>query len=170
MLPIYQQYREENFMYQSTADIINNNPDALNFLYQLASRKTDWSILTDPHTIFNFPGGLVPRPENPILGNFQYSSYRCPTCGQALYKVIFPENNEPHLVFNDVTGDAIDPARIFTCPDCLSYFASAKGYHLTDNGAVVMARFNANESGLDMYNAWFEIFNLIGDINARRME
>ncbi len=156
-------------MYQSTYDIANKNIDALNLMFSIASHKTDWCIYTGSSAGFNFPGGLVPRPEITIMGNYQYSSYRCPGCGAALYKVIFPKGKDPYLVFNDVTGEGISPARMFTCPTCLNYFAVQKGYHLND-GQPLIATFPKTDDGLDTYNMWFEIFNTIGDLQARRNE
>lgn len=156
-------------MYQSTYDIASKNINALTLLFQIASKQTDWCILTAPGNVFNFPGGEVPRPEITVMGNYQYSSYRCPRCGKVLYKTIFPEGNDPFLIFNDQTGDGISPARIFTCPDCFTFYATPKGYHLTD-GQVITANCPQTQEGLDLYNMWFEIFNTIGDLNARRME
>ena len=156
-------------MYQSTYDIVKLHQNPLNFLYSFAQKKTDWCILTDSPSKFMFADSTVPRPKMPIVGNYQYSSYRCPTCGKALYKTIFHDGNAPHLVFNDRIGSYIEPARIFTCFDCLNFFAVQKGHRLIE-GSIIMTKFPESQAGVDLYNMWFEIFNTIGDINARRQE
>lgn len=157
-------------MYQSTYDIAQAQLTPINFIYRQAMMNTDWCLLMDDLSQFNFPGGLVDVPEIEQFGNFRYSGYRCPMCSKDLYKTVFPEGTSIQLVFNDETGDAVEPARVFTCPDCLNYFASQKGTHITDAGGVVMAHFDKNPEGLNLYNMWFEIFNTLGDPNARRNE
>ena len=161
-------------MYQATVDVADHNINAWQYLYASISDSTDWCILVDRDNEnanvgdnFRFPEGYVIPRKRKILGNFYYSSYRCPNCGQALYKTAFREGVEPYLQFNDVTHEGIKPARIFTCPDCLFYYAAPQGYRLLD-GRIIATNFSKADAGLNLYNMWFTLFNEIGNLNIKR--
>lgn len=50
-------------MYQSTYDIAQAQLTPINFIYRQAMMNTDWCLLMDDLSQFNFPGGLVDVPE-----------------------------------------------------------------------------------------------------------
>ena len=121
---------------------------------------------------FSFPDGLVPSQEPDIIGNFQYTGYRCPRCNRRLYKTIFPEGQDPRL-YTHVKSRAhyIEPARVFACPDCLEFYATEKGRHLIDMPFKILhAGFGFDEFGINLFKNWWTFFDNIGDLYARRNE
>lgn len=156
-------------MEKSTYDLIKNGYNAQVLLFQNLSQITDWSLVIDDHRAFDFPGGLVDVPDMETIGNYRFSGFRCPRCGKALYKTTFPEGIDPQFVFNDQTGDNVQAARVFTCPDCLWFFAAQEGQHLNaTDSTVVCAQFPQTDQGLSMYNSWFVLFNDLGSLTAKR--
>lgn len=156
-------------MYKSTFNLIQKGYNSKALLFNILSQNTDWGLLMANRNEFNFPGGIVNVPEIKTIGNYKFSSYRCPRCGKALYKTTFPEGIDPQFVFNDETGSYVQAARVFTCPDCLMFFAVQEGQHLNDaDSTIVSAQFDQNDHGLAMYNDWFILFNDLGDLNAKR--
>jgi transcription elongation factor Elf1 len=63
-----------------------------------------------------------------LLNKFYLSSYGCPICGHTLYKTILRSG----LRINTNEGN-IYIERIFTCPDCTTFYAS-KSYETLDSG------------------------------------
>lgn len=156
-------------MQQSTYNLIKNGMNAQALLFNNLSQVTDWGLVVGDHGVFNFPGGLVDVPDLETIGNYRFSGYRCPNCGKSLYKTTFPEGIDPQFVFNDETGDYVQSARVFTCPDCFKFFAVQEGQHLNEaNSAVVCAEFPQTQQGLSMYNSWFILFNDLGSLTAKR--
>ena len=113
---------------------------------------------------FSFPMGAIPVQKPEVIGNYQYTGYKCPTCNRRLYKVIFPEGRDPEI---EAQGEVISPARIFTCPECFVFFAAPKGSKLIGKDVYV------REQSLDnpvFFFTLFSYYNSIGDFYARRNE
>lgn len=128
---------------------------------------TDWAWFTGiTASAFSFQEGVIPQQQPDYCGNFIISGYRCPGCGNRLYKTTFIEHT-PQLRFNDITGATASIARIFTCPNCRNFLAAPVGMRLTE-GRVIGQVFPPEENSL--YQMWLTVFNYLGTFNGKRNE
>lgn len=159
--------------YQALIGILPNQ-NVLRLVFAYANNYNLWELCNADEVPEQFRGAFnAPAESMKVVGNYQYASYQCPYCGECLYKVIFPEGNDPVIDFDlhrdDNQRGSLSPARIFTCFDCLNLYATMKGYKLSD-GNVIVASFRHNRFDMNNYNLWIGFFNELGDAWARRKE
>lgn len=126
---------------------------------------------TDAMKIFNFPDYIPEGYYGDIVGNYQVSGYRCPHCGQRLYKTIFPEERVVRLPISlDLDGSQyIEPARVFACP-CGRFFATQKGKRLVE-GQFYQNIFDLQkQKQQEGFAYWWNLLNEAGDLYARRRD
>lgn len=168
---------EQNFTALITA--LGENKYLMDSISELKGsrlRTLLWDYYTlDPvryQHVFDFPGGLVPAGQwGERVSNYNASAYRCPYCGNRLYRTVFPEGREPKLFIRNVKKQFIDPARVFVCP-CGTFFATERGHRLRDL-AFIQFRIPENsdkEKNNALFNELFEFFDELGDIYAQRKE
>ena len=106
-----------------------------------------------------------------VKENYVETGYKCHKCNSRLYKVVFPEGNDPELFLSPSKTKYISPARVFTCPRCAHFYAVPKGRKLIEGPVYATQGYSwDNESGRAVYATWLHYFDTIGDINARRNE
>lgn len=116
--------------------------------------------------------GIVLTPE--IVAELEQSvasAYKCPVCQKRMYKMVFPEGKDPVLYLGLDKMKSFSPARVFMCP-CGRIYATRKGCKLVD-GPVYSATLvgdKTNSMGITLFNMWWEYFNSIGSLTARRRE
>ncbi len=138
-------------------------------------QAAQWDIIQispENRAVLQFPGGLLPEGVwGETLGNYAASSYRCPRCGNRMYKTVFPEGNDPLLFLKQYPKQFLDPARVFVCP-CGVFYAAPKGEKLSDGilaRSVVVTDQDRREDR-ERFQSWLSYFNDRGSLYARRRE
>jgi hypothetical protein len=70
------------------------------------------------------------------LHNFHINRYKCPNCNQEsmfLYKATPEKDFDVSLIVNDTSNEKYNARKIFTCPNCKSFYFSLYGGYLSDN-------------------------------------
>ena len=138
-------------------------------------QASEWDMVRispENRAVLQFPGGLLPEGVwGDIVGNYTASAYRCPYCGNRIYRTVFPEGKDPILFLKQYPKQFIDPARIFVCP-CGIFYAAPKGEKLSDGvfARAVVARDFRRKEDQERYQSWFDYFNDRGSLYARRKE
>lgn len=138
-------------------------------------QAAQWDIIHIPpedRTVLQFPGGLLPEAIwGETFGNYAASSYRCPCCGNRMYKTVFPEGKDPVLFLKQYPKQFLDPARVFVCP-CGVFYAAPKGEKLSDGmfARAVVAGDLRRKEDQERFQSWFDYFNDRGSLYARRKE
>lgn len=134
-----------------------------------------WDIVQIPpenRAVLQFPGGLLPEGVwGETFGNYAASSYRCPRCGNRMYKTVFPEGNDPLLFLKQYPKQFLNPARVFVCP-CGVFYAAPKGEKLSDGilARSVVVRDPGSREDQERFQSWLSYFNDRGSLYARRRE
>ena len=138
-------------------------------------QAAQWDIVQIPpenRAVLQFPGGLLPEGVwGETLGNYAASSYRCPRCGNRMYKTVFPEGNDPLLFLKQYPKQFLDPARVFVCP-CGVFYAAPKGEKLSDGilARSVVVNDPGRREDQERFQSWLAYFNDRGSLYARRRE
>ncbi len=124
------------------------------------------------HDMFMFKGGIPEGVFGDVEGNYYASGYKCYDCETRLYKVVFPQGNDPVLKIGFEGSESIEPARVFVCPRCGKFFAVPKGRKFVQGPVYQLSPFmdRNNKVGKAFYDMWWTYFDQIGDINAQRLD
>lgn len=122
--------------------------------------------------LFSFSGGFIPEGEfGEVEEQSVASAYKCPVCQKRMYKTVFPEGKDPVLYLGLDKMKSFSPARVFMCP-CGRIYATRKGCKLVDGPvhSATLVGDKTNSMGITLFNIWWEYFNSIGSLTARRRE
>ncbi|WP_034447732.1 toll/interleukin-1 receptor domain-containing protein [Butyrivibrio sp. AE2032] len=139
-------------------------------------KYTEWYVMDrseeELQGMFSFRGFIPEGPLGDICGNYMASAYKCFHCGTRLYKVIFPEGNDPELYLGEQKEALISPSRVFACPRCGRFFATPKGIRLLEGPVFQASPFieRGNTAGKKISREWWDYFDAIGDLRAVRKE
>ncbi|MCR5155286.1 MAG: hypothetical protein K6C96_01215, partial [Butyrivibrio sp.] len=148
--------------------------NSLEELKRILDSRTCWSeMFVTPEE----PAELFALQENiagvfgDVDGNAKISSYQCPFCRMRMYKMVFPEGNDPDIYLGRDLRYRFNPARVFMCPKGHMY-AVEKGHRLTDYPVFMASPVVDKDSrlGRGLFDMWWKYFDSIADINARRKE
>ncbi|MBE5826375.1 MAG: TIR domain-containing protein [Butyrivibrio sp.] len=148
--------------------------DSIEELKRKVDARTCWSeLFVTPAE----PAEIFPLQENiegvfgDIDGNAVISSYQCPFCRLRMYKMVFPEGNDPDIYLGRDKKYILNPVRVFLCPGGHMY-AVGKGHRLTDYPVFMASPVVDKDSklGRGLFDMWWKYFDSIADINARRKE
>ena len=138
-------------------------------------QASQWDIIRispENRQALQFPGGLLPEGVwGETAGNYAASSYRCPRCGNRIYKTVFPEGKEPILFLKQYPKQFLDPSRVFVCP-CGIFYAAPGGEKLS-NGILaqsVVVRDLRRKDDQERFQNWLAYFNDRGSLYARCKE
>ena len=168
---LYRQNRE------NTAGFLTLWPASADVLRQQGIRPDRGAWLpvrldpADAGRIFTYPGLIPEGAWGDFAGGFRVSAYRCPHCGQRLYKTVFPEGREPRLPVAPDGSRYVAPARVFGSP-CGRFFASPQGMRLTE-GVFLQAILVFNpedQAAIEEFSRWWKNFGDLGDPFAPRRE
>ena len=118
---------------------------------------------------FMFESGIIPPQEPQTVGNYLYTSYRCPCCGKRLYKTVFPENIYL-VVLWERNWNNIPISRVFVCLDCELLFAAMLTHKLSEGNIIELMISPDNKASKGIRECWIKLFNDEGDLYAKRNE
>jgi len=94
------------------------------------------------------------------MSNFYISTYLCPSCINepiSLYKTLYNPNISLNKIVQKEEHKKIMMERIFTCPQCRSFFLSKYKEKLSENNGINLLNLND-----DSYLSILEQFNIYG--------
>lgn len=155
---------------------LNINHDTMESWKASLDKYTEWYVMDGTedwfYEKFSYKGFIPEGVMGDACGNYYVSAYKCCYCNTRLYKTVFPEGNDPRLYLGERKDAFISPSRIFVCPLCGRFFASPKGKKLIQ-GPVYQASpvlVTGNKTGDMIIKEWWDYFDSIGDIQAKRRE
>lgn len=131
-----------------------------NIKFELVANELEFrefKTYDESQTLNNMPTFLTDK-----ISNFYISTYLCPNCTREhifLYKTLYQPNISLQEITNEDKHEDIKIERVFTCPNCQSFFISKYKERLSDNNGVNII---INFLEYDEYLIVLEKFNMKG--------